>query len=360
MDSTPDFSQSFWMRELWIMEIVIGILLFILANYGLKKGIKYLRRRLHFISHDWKDRLDQIIYLPLHFFLWVVAIIFVLDVIAHRFSLTAAQEFTTPVRAVALIICLTWIILRWKNEIQQVFIAKRQHRKGMDPGLVHALNRLSTIVILVIAALIILQVLGLNIMPLVAFGGIGAAAIGFAAKDVIANFFGGFMLYLNRPFMVGDFIILNDKKIEGHVEEIGWYLTAIRDKEKRPVYLPNSIFASQLVINASRMSHRRIREKVSVSYGDFSKLKQLIQDIHLFLKQHASIDINLPLLTFFEGYREFSLDIVIDAYCLETREDEFLKVKQDILFQIGSMIETHKATMPFPTMTILTEKEMAR
>ena len=348
-------TQSFFLREIWILEILIGVLLFMLADYGLKQGIKFFRRKLHFISYDWKERLDHIVYLPLHVLLWVIAVAFVIDVIALRFNFSTALEFIIPLRTVALILCISWLLLRWKKEIQHAFIAKNhQNRKGIDPGLVHALGRLSSIIVFVIAALIILQVIGLNIMPLIAFGGIGAAAIGFAAKDVIANFFGGLMLYFNRPFMTGDYILLSEKNCEGHVEEIGWYLTALRDKDKRTVYLPNSIFSHQLVINSSRMSHRRMKDKISVSYDDSSKLKILVSEIRSLLEKHPFLDHNLPILVYFEGFRDYSLDILIDAYSLITREDDFFRMKQDILLNIQEIISVHQANMPFPTMVVCT------
>ena len=118
--------------------------------------------------------------------------------------------------------------------------------------------------------MIVLQVWGLNLAPLIAFGGIGAAAIGFAGKDVIANFFGGLMLHINRSFMVGDLIQMPDSHLEGYVEEIGWYLTTVREKKKGRYTCPMR-FSRMRVINGARMTHRRIEEKIGVRYEDFSK-----------------------------------------------------------------------------------------
>ena len=81
-----------------------------------------------------------------------------------------------------------------------------------------------------------------HIAPLLAFGSIGAASLGFAGKDVIANFCSGLMLHITRPFVIGDEIMLPEKNLEGNIEEIGWFKTSIRDKEKRAVYLPNNFF----------------------------------------------------------------------------------------------------------------------
>ena len=113
-----------------------------------------------------------------------------------------------------------------------------------------------------------MQLFDYSVSGLLAFGGIGGIAVGFAAKDLLANFFGGLMIYLDRPFSVGDWIRSPDKEIEGTVEDIGWRLTRIRTFDKRPLYIPNSIFASISVENPSRMSNRRIYEKIGIRYDD--------------------------------------------------------------------------------------------
>ena len=89
-----------------------------------------------------------------------------------------------------------------------------------------------------------MQTLGFSVSGVMAFGGIGGIAIGFAAKDLLANFFGALTIYLDRPFSEGDWIRSPDREIEGIVENIGWRLTVIRSFDKRPIYVPNSVFAS--------------------------------------------------------------------------------------------------------------------
>jgi len=79
--------------------------------------------------------------------------------------------------------------------------------------------------IVITAALVILQNLGFSISGVLAFGGVGGIAVGFAAKDLLANFFGGLTVYMDRPFVVGDWVRSPDKNIEGTVEHIGWRLT---------------------------------------------------------------------------------------------------------------------------------------
>ena len=78
-------------------------------------------------------------------------------------------------------------------------------------------------------------------------------------------------VYLDRPFAVGDWVRSPDREIEGTVENIGWRVTRIRTFDKRPLYIPNSIFSQIAVENPSRMSNRRIKETIGIRYDDASK-----------------------------------------------------------------------------------------
>lgn len=334
----------------WAIEIVVGILVLVLVNFGIKKVLRYLRRRSLSTPYDWKEKLEQICYLPIHFLLWILGVTYVIDVLGHHFGFSAALNYLDSFRNAAVISCLSWLLLRWKNEVQNSIIVKNQiGKKSIDPGTAHILGKLLTIIISVITLMIILQIIGLDVMPLIAFGGIGAAAIGFAGKDVIANFFGGLMLYISRPFTAGDLILLPEKNIEGHVEEIGWYTTSIRDKEKRPVYLPNAMFSTLLVINSSRMSHRRLLEVISIRQEDFPKIEAIVKEIRQVILSDSLIDKNLPVHVFFTEFSDYALKIHLDAYSLATRHDEFLQFKQEILIKIQKVLDAHGAVMPFPT-----------
>lgn len=336
---------------IWLIKIGIAIALLVILNYAIRQLISRVRRRAPSETQHWKSSLDKITLLPLHFMLWILGVSYVIDVAVRQFGIEL--EYIIPLRNAGIICCLAWILIRWKAEVQLQFVRRGQEEYALfDASMVHMAGRILTVTILVLTAILVLQVLGVNVVPLVAFGGIGAAALGFAAKDVIANFFGGLMLYVTRPFFVGDLILLPERSVEGHVEEIGWYLTSIRDKDKRPVYLPNAIFSTMLVINSSRMSHRRIEEKLGLRYEDLSKIKVLVDEIQALLAKHPQIDTNFPLLVFFDTFGEYYLNIYIDVYCKETRQGPFLAIKQEILIAICGIIDKHGAQMPYPTTAV--------
>jgi MscS family membrane protein len=338
--------------RLWFVEILFGVLVLVAVNFLFKRIVRHVRHRSLSTSPDWKEKIDHILFLPFQILLWVLGAILVLQVLGNRFGFSFFENYLNAFRSTGFVLCSAWTLLRWKTVVQRDFLQNDKRAQKMDAGAIHVIGKISSAVIAIISLMIVLQVWGLNVAPLIAFGGIGAAAIGFAGKDVIANFCSGLMLCINRPFMIGDQVYLPEQNLEGYVEEIGWYLTTVRDKSKRPVYLPNAIFSNAQVINISRMTHRHIEEKIGVRYEDFSKIPTLVENIRQAISAHPDIDNHLPVLVFFNGFNDFSLDLYIDVYTLQTRHERYLYVKQEILMLVYEEIVKAGAEMPNPMVAI--------
>lgn len=339
-------------EKLWFFEIIIGILVLFAVNYLFKRIVKHVRHRSLSAKPDWKEKIDHILYFPFQILLWVLGATLIFEVLGRRLNFSFFDSYISAFRSTGFIVCVAWVLLRWKNVMQKDFLKKDQDTRKVDSSVVLVVGKVLAIAIIVISTMIILQVWGLDIMPLVAFGGIGAAAIGFSAKDVLANFFGGLMLHINRPFMLGDFISLPDQHLEGHVEEIGWNMTTVRDKDKRPVYLPNSTFSHTLVINCARMTHRRIEARLGVRYEDFDKITQAVEQIKNAISAHAEIDTHLPIIAVFNQFSPTTLDIYIDVYTLQTRYDKFLHVKHQILMLVYEELRKVGVEMPMPILSL--------
>ena len=337
----------------WLMEIIVGLLALVVINFVFRKVVKHLRHRSLSMPHSWQGKMGEVMFLPVTLLLWMLGIVLVVEVLSTRFGFLFFDEYLDAFRVSVVVGCLSWLLLRWKKEVQHSVLEKDRLVKKVDVAFVQVIGRILSIVTVFITAMIIMQVWGVNLAPLITFGGIGAAAIGFAAKDVIGNFFGGMMLYITRPFMSGDWVLLPERNLEGCVEEIGWYLTSIRDKDKRPVYLPNAIFSNALVINSSRMTHRRILETIRVRYHDFSKMISLCEELRQAIGKHPSVDTHLPVLVFFNAFNAYSLDILVDVYTLATRYEHYLAVKQEILTLVYASILEKGAEIPCPTMHIV-------
>jgi MscS family membrane protein len=256
-------------------------------------------------------------------------------------------------RDVALITCAAWFVLRFIGQVGRNIIAARTTREiEVDHTTIDALVKLARLVTLVVVTLMIVQTLGFQVGGLLALGGVGGIAVGFAAKDILANFFGGLTIYLDRPFSVGEWIRSPDKSIEGTVEYISWRHTRVRAFNKNPIYVPNSVFTSIVVENPSRMSHRRIKETIGLRYDDFDVVAPIVADIKAMLQDHPDIDETQTLIVNFNQFGASSLDLLIYTFTKTTVWITYHEVKQDVLLQIGQIIAKHGAEIAFPTQTL--------
>ena len=233
------------------------------------------------------------------------------------------------------VLILTWLALRFKKIFaRKANLAGQAGKYVPDLFTLQIIEKLFTAAIFFISFMLLLQIFGLNIVPLLTFSGISAAILGFASKDMVANFFGGLMLYVTRPFVVNDEIEIPSKNILGKVEEIGWYLTTIRDKGKKSIYIPNSTFSTECLLNHSRMTHRRIDEKIRLRITDAAQASRFIEEVKEFLEKHPEIDHHEQIDAFILSISPYGIVIDVKAYTKTTKYLKFMEIKQQILLQI--------------------------
>jgi len=338
---------------LWLTEAFLIILIALLFDFFQKKALKKLHIKLERTKNPWDEAVLESLAKPISAFIWLWGVSIAANVIGDANNISLYSGLVELTRQVGVILIITWFLLRLITRIEKNIIkigcAKEDN---YDVTTVHAITKLIRVSVFITGALVMLQELGVSVSGVLAFGGIGGIAIGFAAKDLLSNFFGGLMIYMDRPFAVGDWIRSPDRKIEGTVENIGWRLTLIRTFNKRPLYVPNATFATIAVENPSRMTHRRIKETIGVRYDDVDKLEVILDEIRNMLRSHEEIDNTQTLMVNFNQFAPSSLDFFIYTFTKTTNWVKYHSVKQDVLFQIISIIEKHGAEMAFPTSTL--------
>lgn len=212
--------------------------------------------------------------------------------------------------------------------------------------------KLLKLLVAAIAVLAVMQLMGYNVSGILALGGVGGIVAGLAARDLLANFFGGLMIYLDKPFAVGDWIRSPDRDIEGVVEEIGWRLTLIRTLEQRPLYIPNAVFTQIAVENPSRMSNRRIYETIGIRYEDASKINLIVSDVRQMLLNHPEVDASSDLVVSFNKFSSSSLDFIVYFFTPAIKWQRFNQIRHEILLGIYNIIKQHGADIAFPSSTI--------
>jgi len=339
----------------WAMQAFLVVLGALLLDFAQKLLLGRLHRTLKATHNVWDDALVDALRRPLSLLIWVVGITFAADVVGMAAEVSDAAIFGAvgPIRAVGVVVALTWFLIRVVRRVETNIVHRAETKgRALDPTTVDAISRLVRVSILITAALVGLQTLGFSVSGVLAFGGIGGIAVGFAAKDLLANFFGGLTIYLDRPFSVGDWIRSPDRDIEGTVEEIGWRLTRIRTFDKRPLYVPNNVFANIALENPSRMSHRRIKETIGIRYADWEKMGAITASIRQMLETHEAIAADQTLMVNFNAFGPSSVDFFIYCFTRTTVWTEYHQVKQDILLRVHAIIEGHGAEVAFPTHTV--------
>lgn len=336
----------------WVVQVFIVVFVAMLADLVKRRLVKRLLKRLSGTRNPWDDDVLQAATRPLTLLIWVVGITFAADIVRAE-SDSAIFNAIEPIRQVGVIVAGAWFLVRLTAGLQESVIERGlSSGEPYDRTTADAIAKLVRLSVIITAALVILQTLGFSVSGVLAFGGIGGIAVGFAAKDLLANFFGGLMIYLDRPFLIGDWIRSPDRDIEGTVEHIGWRLTTIRSFSKRPIYVPNSMFASISVENPSRMTHRRIYETIGLRYDDAEKVTDVLKDIETMLHQHPEIDDSQTLMVNLVAFAPSSLDFFVYTFTHTTNWVKFQAIKQDVLLKIEKIIREHGAEIAFPTSTV--------
>jgi len=340
----------------WVFQVFSVVFAVVVINAIAKRLIKKAHAQSEKTENLWDDALFEALARPLNFLVWIIGLSFAADIVYLK-TQAALFESIAPVRDVGVITMISWFLVRLVRNIEQSYIQGRERKDlTVDQTTVHAIGKLLRLSVIITGVLVGLQTLGFSISGVLAFGGVGGLAVGFAAKDLLANFFGGLMVYLDRPFAVGDWIRSPDKEIEGTVEEIGWRLTRIRKFDKRPLYVPNSVFTSIAVENPSRMSHRRIYETIGIRYADIDAMHSIVESVKQMLLKHQEIDTSQTMIVNFNAFNASSIDFFVYTFTKTTQWVFYHEVKQDVLLKIAGIIESHQAEIAFPTRTLHLEQ----
>lgn len=335
-----------------VLEAAIVIAVAVFFAYILRVFLRKVLQKFEKTDKFWDDILIRAALGPLVILILIVGITTSLGIIDFIHQ-NKELDIIKSIRAGGMTMCVMWFSISYANACEERFIARRKNsKKQMDLAGVDAFIKLMKVVIVIVSGVIIMDIAGVDIRGILAFAGVGGISIAFAAKDLLSNFFGTIIIYSDKPFIVGDWIRSPDQNIEGTVERIGWRMTKIRTFDKRPLYVPNSVFTHISIENPSRMTHRRIRTIVGVRYKDIKSLQKITDDIRKMLIDHAEIDTNITTIVNFEEFAESSVNFLIYAFTYTKNWAKFYAVRQDVMIKVSDIIAKHKASIAFPTRTI--------
>ena len=267
--------------------------------------------------------------------------------------LGVALGLSTALRAsviVALVLALYRLV-----DVLAAHLATRaeQTGSGLDDQMVPLVRTSMKIVLVIVGVLVLLQNLNVDVGSLLAGLGIGGLAMALAAKDTIANFFASVMIFIDRPFRIGDLVKVED--VEGRVEEVGFRSSRIRTLGDSLVTLPNARLAEAKIENMGARRHRRILETFSVTYDTpVERIEAFVEGIRAIVwaserTRKDKFEVHLSRLA------NSSLDVTLHCYVEAAEWSDELVTRHDILLEVLRLAESLGVRFAFPTQTLHVE-----
>ena len=260
------------------------------------------------------------------------------------------------IKGIKLVIYINVIIVCYRLiDLLEYYISKLTSKteSSLDDQVVPLIRKFAKVLVIIGGVLFILQSFDINITTLLAGLSIGGLAFAFAAQDTIKNLFGSVMIFIDRPFQIGDYITTNN--VSGTVEEVGFRSTRVRTLQSSLVSIPNGALADQTIDNIGKRQFRRFNSTIGITYdtppflieGFVDGVKQIIA-LHPSIKED-SYEVHLNSLG------DFSLNILIHMLFEVPSWSKELEAKHEILMSIIKLGETMGVNFAFPTQTLHVE-----
>jgi MscS family membrane protein len=260
-----------------------------------------------------------------------------------------SSVFWTYVASTLTVIGVTWLCVR---VIDLVFKLKQSQLVATAPekiSMVQLGRKLSKIMVVIVGALVIFYIAGINIAAALTGLGIGGIAIAFAAQKTLENLFGGIMIISDQPIRVGDFCRAGEYM--GTVENIGLRSTRIRTLKRTVVFVPNGQLALMSLENFTMRDKIWFYHTLHLRYETTAdQLRYILAEIRKMFYEHPKVESPSARVRFI-GMGDSSLKLEVFAYVLEKQYEAFLPIQEDLLLRVMDIIEGSGSGFAFPSQT---------
>ncbi len=233
---------------------------------------------------------------------------------------------------------------------------RREQQLEDDPGAVAAMDVvsfISRVAVWAIVLLLALDNLGVNITALVAGLGVGGIAVALAAQNIIGDLFASLSIVLDRPFALGDFLVIDD--LSGTVEKVGLKTTRIRSLSGEELVVSNNDLLASRIRNYGRMSERRIVFRLGViyqtSHEHLNEIPKIIEDI-IVKQENARFD-----RAHFQSFGDFSLNFEIVYYVQSNNYVLYMDIQQAVNLEIYRRFAEAGIEFAYPTRTLYVSRD---
>ncbi len=242
-----------------------------------------------------------------------------------------------------------WFFLRLIDRSAAHMREKAVENRSPMLEFVPLFRRTAKIVFVLIGVVIIFQELGYSVTSLVAGLGLGGLALGLAAKDTLANFFGSVVVFVDRPFVIGDWIKIGEH--EGIVEDISIRVTRIRTFTDQLITVPNSQLTTTAITNNSAMRKRRVKFTLEIPYDTPpGKVEQAVLAIRKLILADSRFHPD-PVVAMNE-IGTYSLNILVVCFTMSTNYQDMMTAQQDLMLAVVRSLQELDIVFAYPTQTM--------
>ena len=355
MEQIVEFIDS--VKALQVIDIVVAICLIILFKV-LSPSISYIIIKLFkFNTKSKKAIRESAFYTPLKVFITILgvylAVLFlkaplnlpdnVMNIVTKAFQIISVLAFAKALAAsfTTRSTLIKKLRKNWKNDV--------------DDSMLEFALKVVRGIIYVIALFVVLAILQINLSGLVAGLGIGGIIVTLAAQDTAKNIFGGIVLFIDKPFNVGDWI--QTPNYEGTVEDMTFRTTRIRNFENSVVNIPNSTIADSAIINWSKMEKRRYKFSLSFPLETTAEQMEVISNkIREMLINEPQV-INDDIIISFDEITDNGLSLLVYMFVVPTGYNDYIMLKDEINKNIITILHNLGVDLSYPTTSVYLEKQ---
>lgn len=372
------FDEIFWGNTIKQYLIFGGILLLGLI---FKRVISRLLSGLTFrLFQKFADQVNSETFIalllkPIEFFLSLVTIYIAINQLKHPLNVAffhykktidkvkvneafTIGEFIDKVFLFLILLSVFWIALRIVDFITHVLLVRAAKTKNKaDDQLVPFIKELMKFLISFIGFFVLLgYVFEVNAVSLITGLGIGGIAIAMAAKDSLENLLGSFLIFMDKPFTVGDVVKVDG--VEGTIERVGFRSTVLRSADKTTYVIPNRSMIDGVLENLTMRNARRVKFDIGLTYETSNEvIKKIIDEIHTFLKENAATTDPIVAL---DSFGDSSLNIQIVYLVPMNKEFDLPKVKEAVNFKVIEIVQANGSDFAYPTQRSIGESTPAK
>lgn len=240
------------------------------------------------------------------------------------------------ISALAILFIGIWVIRMIKG-----FVTKMMHKREMEPTLANFLGDILNWTLRILLFITVISQLGVQSTSFVAILGAAGLAIGLSLQGSLANFAGGVLIIMFKPFKVGDFIEAQGES--GTVIEIQIFITKLATINNQIIYIPNGSLSNGNITNYSQSDFRRADLTIGISYGsDIKKAKEIALEI---MNNHPLVMENPAPVVWVKELAESSIDLAVRPWA---KNEDFWEMRSDILEQVKNAYDQNDIEIPFP------------